>query len=592
LNDPRFSEMIRRIYADAITVLENQNNILPINPERHKRVANINIGNTNPNLFQQLVSGYIPSATTFNLAHNFQERHINRTVQQFADYDLLIVSITNTNMHAARNYGVTPQTIRLIEQLANLESSMVLTIFASPYVLSSFPLDLQVEGLIIGYQYQAEALEVAAHGIFGNQNMLGRLPVTGSERFPLFSGIPMQRRGPTALVASQRALDVPDDPRFDAINERIRQAIVDSVFPGCQVLVAQNGQIVFHRSFGTHTYEDATPVSLTDIYDVASISKIAATTIALMRLHDEGKFRLDDRLSQHLRFLRNTNKSNITIRQVLAHHARLRPSVVTHRNEALFSTEPSDVFSIPVACGFYTSAAAFDSVRRDVVRSTLLSRREFRYSDLGFFLMGELVQQLSGMPLDEYVQEHFFRPLELNHTAFRPTERFPLSQIIPTEYDSSFRGQLVHGFVHDPTVAMLGGVGGSAGLFSNAQDMFVIMQMLLNGGEFAGKRYISERTVELFTQTIIRGNHRGAGFDKARINQRDRCLAAPTASARSFGHTGFTGTIAWADPANQVVFIFLSNRVNPSAANPRMREQRFRQELMQMFFDVLDEPAT
>jgi len=329
-------------------------------------------------------------------------------------------------------------------------------------------------------------------------------------------------------------------------------------------------------------------VRLTDIYDVASISKIAATTLALMRLYDERKFRLDDRLSQFLPFLRNTNKSGITIREVLAHQARLRPSVLTHRQDTLFSTTRCDVFSIQVANGFYTSNAALDSVRQDVVRSPLLRNRELRYSDVGFYLLGDLVYRLSGKPLDEYVQEYFFRPLELRHTAFRPTERFPLSQIIPTEYDSAFRGQLVHGFVHDPTVAMLGGVGGSAGLFSNAEDLFVIMQMLLNGGEFAGKRYISEQTVELFIQRVFaRGNnHRGLGFD--RINDDpERCLAAPSASPKSFGHTGFTGTIAWADPENQMVFIFLSNRVNPSAANPRMREQRFRQELMEMFYDVL-----
>jgi len=584
LNDPRFRDLIKRIYADAITVLENQNGILPINSEKYQRVANINIGNSNPNLFQRLVSGYMPSATTLNLARDFQERYTNRVVRQFSEYDLLIVSVTNTNMHAARNYGVTPQAIRLIEQLSNLEIPMVLTVFASPYVMSSFPIDLQVDGLIIGYQYQQEALEIAAHGIFGNSNLMGRLPVTASERYPLFSGLPLRKRG--SEIAVGETLGEISDPRFDAINERIQQAIADSVFPGCQVLVAQNGQIVFHKAFGTHTYEDNIPVRLTDIYDVASISKIAATTLALMRLYDEGRFRLDDRLSRFLPFLRNTNKSGITIRQALAHQGRLRPSILTHRQSALFSTEQNEIFSIQVADGFYASITILDSVRRDVVRSPLLPRRTQRYSDLGFYLLGELVYSLSGIPLDKYVEKYFFQPLELTHTAFRPTERFPLSQIIPTEYDNIFRGQLVHGFVHDPTVAILGGVGGSAGLFSNANDLAIIMQMLLNGGEFAGRRYISERTVNLFTQRVIPGNHRGAGFNKP-TDDPSESLAAPSASMRSFGHTGFTGTIAWADPVNQMVFIFLSNRVNPSAENPRMREQRFRQELMEMFYEVL-----
>jgi CubicO group peptidase (beta-lactamase class C family) len=200
--------------------------------------------------------------------------------------------------------------------------------------------------------------------------------------------------------------------------------------------------------------------------------------------------------------------------------------------------------------------------------------------------MAELVEELSGESLDKYVTDSFYTPLNLSHTTFHPTKKFPLSQIIPTENDTSFRKQLVHGFVHDPTVAMLGGVGGSAGLFSNAEDLAVIMQMLLNHGEYQERRYISKETVDLFTQRILSNSHRGAGFAKPSddLANSATCLSA---SLKSFGHSGFTGTIVWADPENQLVYIFLSNRVNPTAANNKLIKQNIRTEIQQMFYDIL-----
>ena len=248
---------------------------------------------------------------------------------------------------------------------------------------------------------------------------------------------------------------------------------------------------------------------------------------------------------------------------------------------------PNAEFSIVFAPGLYTSEASQAQLREDVVESALLRGTPYRYSDLGFYLMGDLVRELSGLPLDEFVSDNFYIPLGLRRTAFHPTQKFPLSEIVPTENDTILRKQVVHGFVHDETVALLGGVGGSAGLFANANDLAVIMQMLLNGGEYNGRRYISKPTIDLFTQRILPPrNRRGAGFDKPAMGS-DGSPAAQSASARSFGHSGFTGTIAWADPANQMVYIFLCNRVHPTAADNKLVQQKIRPELQQMFYDVL-----
>jgi beta-glucosidase-like glycosyl hydrolase/CubicO group peptidase (beta-lactamase class C family) len=583
LNTDKVSQLNKKIYANAITVLENKNAVLPINPEKYKRVANINIGDAKPNMFQDLVSNYIPS-TTFNLSRDFSESRIGSIVQQFSEEDLLIVSITNTNMNASQNYGVTPQTIRLIEALAALNKPVVLTIFASPYALNSFSENLSVDGLLIAYQEQRNALEMAAHGIFWVSELNGRLPVSASKKYPVFSGISLMPES-TAIVAEDNT-DTPKEMLFAPIDERLLKAIADSVFPGCQVLVAKNGQIVYKKAFGTHTYGDTLRVKLTDIYDVASVTKVAATTLALMKLYDEKKFKLDDKLSTHLRYLKNSNKSNITIRQVLAHQAGLQPSITTHKNDSLFRTTADFGYTIQVVPGLYTSELSLNRLREEITGSPLIPRKPYRYSDLGFYFMAELIYKLSGRTLDEYVDEHFYKPLGLSHTTFHPTRKFSLSQIIPTENDTIFRKQLVHGFVHDPTVAMLGGVGGSAGLFSNVEDLAVIMQMLLNRGEYEGKRYISEQTVDLFTRRALPNNRRGVGFDKPDEDP-SKSPSAPSTSPKSFGHSGFTGTLAWADPENQLIFIFFSNRINPTASNNKLLQQSFRPELQQMFYDAL-----
>jgi len=580
LNTDRITQLNQKIYANAITVLENKNAILPINPEKYTRIANINIGDTKPNLFQRTVSKY-SSSTIFNFHRDFPEKHIDSMVRMFEKHDLLIISITNTNINARRNYGVTPQTIQLIKRLATLDKPIVLTIFASPYVLSSFPKKFSTDGLVIAYQEQQTALEVAAHGLFGASALNGRLPITASEQYPIFSGLPLRQTRLAAVTTGRR------DTLFAAIDARLQKAIADSVFPGCQVLVAKDGKIVYNKTFGSHTYDDTLQtVNLTDLYDVASVTKVAATTLALMKLYDEGKFKLSDKLSAHLHYLKNTNKADMTIRQVLGHQAGLSPSIPTHKNDSLFSTIADSNFSIEVAPGLYTSKAALDTLRKDIVESPLIPRRPYRYSDLGFYFIAELIHKLSGQTLDQYVTENFYKPLKLSHTTFHPTQQFPLSQIIPTENDTVFRKQLVHGFVHDPTVAMLGGAGGSAGLFSNAEDLAVIMQMLLNRGEYDGQRYISPQTIDLFTQRILPNNRRGAGFDKP-ADDPTKSPAAKSASKKSFGHSGFTGTLVWADPENQLIFIFLSNRVNPTAANNKLLQQNFRPELQQMFYDIL-----
>ncbi|MDR2907910.1 MAG: serine hydrolase, partial [Bacteroidales bacterium] len=351
LNNAKIDQLNKKIYSEAITVLENKNEILPINPDKYKHVANLNIGDVSSNVFQQVVDKYTPS-TSYNLPRDFSEKLIDSIVQTFSKDDLLIVSITNTNINADRNYGVTPQTIRLIEKLADLDNAMVLTIFASPYVLSSFSKNLSVDGLVIAYQEQQEAQEIAAHGIFGANALAGRLPVTASKQYPSFSGLALKPKRQPVVI---NRFTINARPPFFGVDDRLQKLIADTVFPGCQVLVAKDGQIVYNKAFGTHTYNDTLTVKTTDLYDVASVTKVAATTLALMKLYDEKKFKLDDKLSTYLPYLKRSNKANITIREVLAHQAGLQPSVHTHKRAGLFTTRINPKFPVKVASNFYTS---------------------------------------------------------------------------------------------------------------------------------------------------------------------------------------------------------------------------------------------
>ena len=356
------------------------------------------------------------------------------------------------------------------------------------------------------------------------------------------------------------------DSILDAL---VMNGIEKHAYPGCQILVAQYGNIIFSRSYGSQSYDTTfCPVTDSTIYDLASLTKITATTIALMKLVDEGKVNLDEKLSHYLHYLRKTNKKDITVRQALSHCARLK----AYDNYWQKTDDP-------------------DKILKLIAQSPLQSKDGYLYSDLGFILLGDLVREVSGHSLDKFMQRNFYQPLHMNHTAFKPLEHgFDLQNIAPTELDSIFRKELIHGTVHDPNAYALGEVSGHAGLFSNASDLFLLMQMLLNGGELDGHRYLSKEVINTFNSRsyAAKGNRRALGFDKPLIHDRSSHVA-PEASQSSFGHTGFTGTMIWVDPQYQLIYIFLSNRVHPSATPNRLAQMNIRTDIQSRIYQLLVE---
>ncbi len=343
-------------------------------------------------------------------------------------------------------------------------------------------------------------------------------------------------------------------------------------------MVVKNGKIAYFKSFGHTTYNRDEPVTRETIYDMASVTKVCATTISVMKLYEQGKIDLKATLGTYLPWVMGSNKENLTLENILLHQAGLVAFIPFYKETMnadgipytkFYSTSQNDSFSIRVAQNLFMRNDWRDTLYQRILQSPLSQQGKYVYSDNDFIFLGKIVEAVSGKPLDEYVAAEFYKPLGLTATGFTPRNKFSLDRVAPTEREKYFRLQEIRGDVHDPGAAMFGGVAGHAGLFSDAYGIAVIMQMLMDGGIFNGKRYLQPETINYFNTYHSTISRRGLGFDKPEKDndKREEPYPCKTASPLTFGHTGFTGTCAWADPASKLVFVFLSNRVNPEGGD-------------------------
>jgi beta-N-acetylhexosaminidase len=368
--------------------------------------------------------------------------------------------------------------------------------------------------------------------------------------------------------------------------------------PGCVAMVIKDGKIAYHKAFGHFNYDSLENVTTASVYDMASVTKICATTLAVMKLYEEGKIDLKKNLGDYLGWVKGSNKEKLTIENLLLHQAGLSPFIPFYKEVIdssgtpyvpLFAAAKNDSFKIRVAHNLFLRNDWKDTMYQRILQSPLTATGKYVYSDNDFIFLGKIVETITDMPLDEFVQKEFYTPLALATAGFKPGKNIPINRIAPTENETIFRKQLIRGDVHDPGAAMFGGVSGHAGLFSNAFDMAVILQMLLNGGAFNGKRYLQKTTIDLFTAYHSNTSRRGFGFDKPEKDNYKRAAPYPckSASSQTFGHTGFTGTCVWADPAHQLIFIFLSNRITPSATNNKLTTLNSRSNMMEAIYKTL-----
>jgi len=594
LNSRNAQIINNRIAKAATSLIRNENNVVPIRISPAQRIAVLSLGAETGNAFQNMLANYGTQAR-YSLTKAHTEQQATQMLETLKDYDLVIVGVHRNTNNVARNYGISNDNIQFLTTLTQRQK-VILTLFANPYSLMAFGANaLQFEGIVVAFQDGVHFEEAAAQIIYGGVGARGRLPVSVPPHFPLFRGYttPDRQRVQFAMPEDAGVLGILLNP----IDSIVQSGIDSMAFPGSQVVIIKDGKLIFNRAYGFHTYQNNQKVQPTDLYDLASLTKILGATPALMHLVDAGKVDINENIGKYLPFLLNTDIDSLDLRSILAHQARLRAWIPFYRftmNSHQFlpnyySTNLQDGFSTQVAQNLYIKNSFADTIRRRIIEAPLLQDRNYVYSDLGFILFTPLIESLVGMPFDAFLYSEFFSPMGLNSLVFNPLDKIDADRIIPSENDTVWRRQVLRGTVNDQAAAMMGGVAGHAGMFGNAQDVAIMMLMFLRGGEYAGKQFLNPSTVREFTRYQFAGNNnrRGLGFDKPVLNTRERGSAAASASPLSFGHTGFTGTFAWADPVHDLVVVFLSNRTYPSSANRQINTLDTRRAIHQVVYDAV-----
>ncbi|HMO40808.1 MAG TPA: glycoside hydrolase family 3 N-terminal domain-containing protein [Saprospiraceae bacterium] len=598
LNNREAFALKRKLYENALTLVRNDDNLLPFNRLDNK-IASLAIGATAKTPFQSQMDAYA------KIEHFQSGKEVaGNLFNQLKNKDIVIISLHDMSAFANREYGIAKSARDLIANL-NKETKVVLVVFGTPYSLTYFD---ALDHVLTAYEEDPMAQEAAAQALFGLIPVQGKLPVTASAKSPYGAGIMIEKPVRMGYADPQQMGLNPET--LAQIDEIALEAIAAKATPGCVVLVAKDGQIVYEKAFGHHTYSGNQPVQTTDLYDLASITKIAATTLAVMKLYSEGKIDIDKSLGFYVPELRGTNKAHLSIRDVMTHRAGLlswipfyKRTVVRSRRGYMPSTSyyrkvKDSRYGIPVTEKLFMRNDYAKTMWKQIYDSRLHPNKTYRYSDLGFYLMAKVVEQVSGLPLDEYVQQELYAPLGLQTATYNPWKEFKPERITPTEEDNYFRNQRVRGYVHDMGAAMLGGVSGHAGLFSNAGDLAVLMQMLLQYGNYGSYQYIDSSTVRIFTRREPMSTRTGIGFDLFKTNPNMKRGMPEQASGRTYGHIGFTGTATWVDPVNNIVYVFLANRTYPSKDNYKINRLGIRSRIMAVVYDAMgdhvkpDEPET
>ncbi|MCB9016238.1 MAG: serine hydrolase [Lentimicrobiaceae bacterium] len=592
LNSPKASLITRRANTEAITLVNDARHIIPLKSLESCKIASVVIGDTSIVPFQEALSDYAP-VTHFHLPRDPGKNACDSILRLLEPFNLVITGFVKTSDLPQKKFGIYAQGIAFADSLCKIKET-VLCLFSSPYALASFSNIDNYAATIVAYQDNAVMQSLTAQAVFGGIAVGGRLPVTSTDKFPVGSGLD---RDPVRL-----AFTIPEEVGISShslqkVDSIVMAGIESGAFPGAQLVAVKDGKVFYRKAFGSFTYGSDIPLKNDDLFDLASLTKVFATTLTAMKLTGDGLIDPGQKLSHYFKPLRKSNKSHLIIREIMAHQAGLQPYIPFYKkiqkegysDSLLFRTEHGPDFTLRVAQNFYMNKDFRNTIIDSIIKSPLLKKHEYKYSDLGFILLAESFKQITSQDLNVYVQQNFYNRMGLPTMGYLPRERFDLNRIAPTENDTLFRHQLVHGDVHDPTAAMLGGVAGHAGLFSDALDVAVIMQMLLQKGVYGGEVYLDTAVVADFTKVQFAGNNnrRGMGFDKPALIPGQPGPTCDSASPASFGHTGFTGTYAWADPVNNLIYVFLSNRVFPDAGNNKITQMNIRTRIHEAIYEAI-----
>ena len=579
------------IYEQALTLANNSADVLPIRDLKKHGYASIALGDNQPNVFQERLESYV-DIDHHSISKDGTSTEYQNALEKLSGYDRVIVSSHDMSWYSRNNYGLNDEQIKFINDLSG-RTEVIFVMFGTPYALKWFE---NVPTVLVAYEDNELTHEAAAQAMFGVTVISGRLPVTASEKYPVGQGynIPsLQRIG----YSTPERVGMESDT-LSKIAALVDEMIKEKAAPGCQVLVAKNNRVVYHKSFGHHTYSKQRPVQNNDVYDLASVTKVMATTLSLMHLDDKDLFDVDAPIKKYIPEQEKSNKADIKYADILAHRGGLISWIPFYKNtltdvgakrpsDEYYGKEKTEPFPHFVTPGLYLRADYQDSIYHQIFESDLRETRDYRYSDLAFYISNRTVENLTSHQVDIYAKENFYDRLGLRTTTFNPLEKFDKNRIPPTEQDNYFRMTKIHGTVHDMGAAMLGGVSGHAGLFSNSRDLAILMQMLLNKGYYGGYNFLKPTTVEQYTRRHWASSRRGLGFDLKELNPDKTENMSEYASRNSFGHLGFTGTAAFADPDNDIIYIFLSNRTYPSMRNNKLGKNNYRPKIQSLIYKSL-----
>ncbi len=570
----------------SCVLLKNHGHSIPIQHIEGNKIAYINLGDQELKIFKSTLQKYAPI-----------------TLLSTEQIDLNTLSSYNYIIYTLSGEYIDWELLYKISKLSSNTKTIAVGFESlERYSFNDFLFDsdvlFQLPESSVANQLHAASL------IFGGAGCSGELHTPIPGHYSKGSGLKIQQTIRLGYsLAEKEGLD--SNYIHTKVDSIIKRAIKEKAFPGAQVLVAKNNNIIYHKSFGYHTYDSVVPVSNNDLYDLASVTKISGPLPILMQLVDKGKIELDEKFSTYWKDWRHRkNKKDLTVREVLAHQAGLQPYYVFvkevmkkgHFKRRFLRSKPSRRFPTQIYDGLYINKNFPRKMYKILNRTAVSPVKKYKYSGLSFMLFPKMIQQITGVPYEQYLMDSIYKPLGADHFMFNPKGKYPDSLIVPTEIDTIFRHTLVKSWVHDENASLLGGVSGNAGLFGTAEDLVKLMYMYQSMGVYGGKRFISESTLREFTsiQYPDNGNKRGLGFDKPLIGNADlhisKASPAPQVSSESFGHGGFTGTYVWADPVHQIVFIFLSNRVYPNRSHSALYQLNVRPSLQQVFYtaDIKD----
>ena len=579
----------RELVKNSMTIIKNNKKTLPIQDlKKYENIAYVAMGDDHGDKFLETLNKY-------SKIQKVSSDNLNELINTLEDFDLVIVGFHKSNTHPWKSFEFSNQELVWLHEISR-KNTTILSVFASPYSLLNIKSFNNLESLLVAYQNSEISQVISAQTIFGAIEANGKLPVSIKNEFSVGTGIQtkkiqrLQYSIPESVGMSSQKL-----AKIDSVAALVLE---EKMSPGLQVLVARKGVVVYEKSFGFHTDKKKIEVNNSDVYDVASLTKILASLPMLIKAEEENKIALSSTVRKILPKFKKSNKDTLTVREILSHYGQLKAWIpfykltqdsLTQKNlKNFYSSKKSNNFTIKVAEDLYLNRSFKDSIFKQIRDAEQREKPGYKYSDLGYYIFKEALEKKYKKELDILVDEEFYKPLGANRMSYLPLSKFKKSSIIPSEKDNYFRNQLLHGYVHDMGAAMLGGVGGHAGLFSNSNDIAKMMQLYLQKGFYGGKRYFDSETFDKFNKRYYSDEkvRRGLGFDKPQLDSTVMATCG-CVSEESFGHSGFTGTYTWADPVSEIIYVFLSNRVFPTMENYGLVKENIRTKIQQIIQEAI-----